>query len=118
MTSTEFSGLRGLVLAGGRSSRMGADKGLIDYHGLAQVDWLAELLREFCGSVHISVSRRQDRSADYPRSADYSRSADYPAGASIVDHQPGLGPAGGLLSAWKAIPDAAWLLVAVDMPGP
>lgn len=83
---------------------MGLDKGLIDYHGQAQVSWLAELLGEFCASVHVSVGSRQDQSGGYASMA------------TIVDRQPGLGPAGGLISAWKIVPDAAWLLVAVDMP--
>ncbi|MFT5737968.1 MAG: molybdopterin-guanine dinucleotide biosynthesis protein A, partial [Maribacter sp.] len=30
----------GLVLAGGKSTRMGVDKGLITYHGLPQRDYL------------------------------------------------------------------------------
>ena len=96
--------LQGLILAGGRSRRMGTDKGLIDYHGQAQVSWLAELLGEFCASVQVSVGPRQDQSGGYASMA------------TIVDHKPGLGPAGGLISAWTTSPDAAWLLVAVDMP--
>ena len=83
---------------------MGVDKGLIDYHGQAQASWLAELLGEFCASVRVSVGLRQDQSGEYASMA------------TIVDRQPGLGPAGGLITAWKMVPDAAWLLVAVDMP--
>ena len=83
---------------------MGTDKGLIDYHGQPQVSRLAELLGEFCASVHVSVGPRQDQSGGYA-------SVD-----TIIDHEPGLGPAGGLNSAWKTSPDSAWLLVAVDMP--
>ena len=104
MDANDTGALNGLILAGGRSSRMGLDKGLIDYHGQAQVSWLAELLGEFCASVHVSVGSRQDQSGGYASMA------------TIVDRQPGLGPAGGLISAWKIVPDAAWLLVAVDMP--
>lgn len=96
--------LQGLILAGGRSRRMGTDKGLIDYHGQAQVSWLAELLDDFCASVHVSVGPRQDQTGGYASMV------------TIIDNEPGLGPAGGLISAWKTSPDAAWLLVAVDMP--
>ena len=84
MPANDAGALQGLILAGGRSSRMGVDKGLIDYHGQAQVSWLAELLGEFCASVRVSVGSRQRRSVGYA-------SMD-----TIVDHQPGLGPAGGL----------------------
>ena len=83
---------------------MGADKGLIDYHGQTQVDWLSELLGDYCASVHVSVSQEQDGSGVHASMA------------TIVDHDPGRGPAGGLVSAWRAVPDAAWLLVAVDLP--
>ena len=96
--------LQGLILSGGRSRRMGTDKGLIDYHGQAQVSWLAELLDNFCASVHVSVGPRQDQTGGYASMV------------TIIDNEPGLGPAGGLDSAWKTSPDAAWLLVAVDMP--
>ena len=83
---------------------MGADKGLIDYHGQAQVDWLADLLGDFCASVYVSVGPGQYRSGGYASMA------------TIVDDDPGRGPAGGLVSAWRTIPKAAWLLVAVDLP--
>ena len=96
--------LHGLVLAGGQSRRMGVDKGLIAYHGSPQVLWLARLLADFCASVRVSIGPRQQGESGYP------------ALATIVDADPGLGPAGGLLSAWKQVPDAAWLLVAVDLP--
>ena len=104
MPGSDSRALQGLILAGGRSRRMGADKGLIDYRGRTQVRWLADLLGEYCVSVRVSVSPRQQRSAGYASMA------------TIVDHEPGSGPAGGLMSAWRTDPDAAWLLVAVDLP--
>jgi len=64
----------------------------------------ADLLGEFCDSVHVSVGPRQDRAGDYAPTA------------TIVDREPGLGPAGGLMSAWRTAPDAVWLVVAVDLP--
>ena len=83
---------------------MGADKGLIDYHGQSQVDWLAKMLGDFCASVYVSVGPEQDGSGAYASMT------------TIVDDDPGRGPAGGLMSAWRTIPNAAWLLVAVDLP--
>ena len=104
MSASEPGALQGLVLAGGRSRRMSADKGLIDYHGQAQVQWLAELLGKFCANVHVSVGPQQDPLGGYSSMA------------TVVDREPGLGPAGGLMSAWRTDPHAAWLLVAVDLP--
>ena len=104
MPAIDSGALQGLILAGGRSRRMGADKGLIDYRGQTQVRWLADLLGEYCVSVRVSVGPRQERAAGYA------------AMATIVDREPGNGPAGGLMSAWRTAPGAAWLLVAVDLP--
>lgn len=83
---------------------MGEDKGLIPYRGQPQVIRLAQMLDEFCASVRVSVAARQLESAVY-------RALD-----TVVDAGPGLGPAGGLSAAWRAHPEAAWLLVAVDLP--
>ena len=95
---------QGLVLAGGRSRRMGEDKGLIAYRGQPQVVWLSQLLLEFCASVHVSIGPRQQDSSCYESLQ------------TIIDREPGRGPAGGLMSAWELDPGAAWLLVAVDLP--
>ena len=104
MPASDGSTLQGLVLAGGRSRRMGEDKGLIAYHGQPQVVWLSRLLLEFCASVLVSIGPGQQRSGGYASME------------TVVDRDPGRGPAGGLLSAWDIDPDAAWLLVAVDLP--
>jgi molybdenum cofactor guanylyltransferase len=95
--------LYGLVLAGGHSKRMGTDKGLIDYHGKPQREYMADLLAPRCESVFISC--RADQLADIP--APYRGLPD-----SFLD----LGPFGAILSAFRAYPDAAWLVVACDLP--
>ena len=46
--------LYGLVLAGGRSTRMGQDKSLISYHGKAQREYMADLLGQWCSRTFIS----------------------------------------------------------------
>ena len=95
--------LRGLVLAGGRSERMQTDKGALHYHTLDQRQHTAELLAEFCPDVRVSVRPEQ--------------AADLPAGLTpLPDTFLNLGPLGGLLSAFQADPNAAWLVLACDLP--
>jgi len=95
--------LRGLVLAGGRSERMQTDKGKLHYHGLDQRQHTAALLAEFCPDVRVSV--RPDQAAELP------------AGLQpLPDTFLGLGPLGGILSAFQADPNAAWLVLACDLP--
>ena len=95
--------LRGLVLAGGRSERMQTDKGTLHYHGLDQRQHTAELLREFCPDVRVSV--RADQTAGLPAGL-----------TALPDTFLNLGPLGGVLSAFQADPNAAWLVLACDLP--
>ena len=96
--------LRGLVLAGGQSRRMRADKALIDYHGKPQLHWVVELITPWCTSVRISV--RADQANEPVR-------AGLPM---IVDARVDAGPIAGILAAQACEPDAAWLVVACDLP--
>ena len=95
--------LHGLVLAGGKSQRMGKDKGAIDYHGKAQRIHLYELLQHFCSEVFLSG--RSEQIAEWQK--------DYPC---LPDTFTGLGPFGAILSAMRHNPRAAWLTVACDLP--
>jgi len=95
--------LNGLVLAGGRSKRMGFDKGAIQWHAKEQQYYLADLLKELCESVFISCRTDQQKEVD----SNYNTLAD-----TFID----LGPYGAILSAFRAHPDKAWLVVACDLP--
>ena len=102
--SSKENPLHGLVLAGGRSSRMGSDKALITYHGSNQLVHTSELLQQQCHEVFISC--REDQAAKY-------REFGFPL---IIDSYLGIGPLGGLLSAQRNIPSAAWVIAACDLP--
>lgn len=95
--------LTGLVLMGGRSTRMGTDKSRLDYHGKPQREYLTDLLTTYCSAVYWSVSAEQ--AAALPD-----------ASHLIVDQYPNAGPLGGILSAMDAQPGRAWLVVACDLP--
>ena len=101
MTST--AKLYGLVLSGGKSTRMGTDKGLISYHGVPQREYLYDLLSEVCEETFISL--REEQQAELPSKMQ-----------TIVDLNEFKGPYNGLLSAHKKHPEAAWLVLACDLP--
>ncbi|MDP7741423.1 MAG: molybdopterin-guanine dinucleotide biosynthesis protein B [Lentisphaeria bacterium] len=101
---TESRPLYGLVLAGGRSTRMQQDKAALDYHGKPQVRHAGELLGSHCAKTFVSV--RGEQSAD-------AAVHDLP---QICDRHLGFGPMGGILSAMHEHPEAAWLVLACDLP--
>ena len=94
----------GLVLAGGRSSRMQRDKAALQYHGRTQLEWAVDLLRPHVERVFVSV--RPDQRDDPVR-------AKYP---QIVDRYDNLGPIAGIVSAQAEHPQVAWLVLACDLP--
>ena len=97
--------LRGLVLAGGLSQRMQADKGRLRYGaaGREQREVAAGLLAEVCEEVLVSCRAEQV--------------AELPAGLQpLPDTFLGLGPLGGILSAFRRDPNTAWLVLACDLP--
>ena len=51
--------LYGLVLAGGKSTRMKIDKSILHYHGKTQVEHGFELLQKYCAKVFISNREEQ-----------------------------------------------------------
>lgn len=95
--------LKGLVLAGGQSVRMGHDKGAMAWHGKEQRYHMADLLRELCEEVYISCRAEQQAHLE-------------PAYSTLPDTFTGLGPYGAILSAFREDPEAAWLVVACDLP--
>ena len=96
--------LNGLVLAGGRSRRMGQDKALLLRDGQSQLSYVADLLGEVTDQVYVSA--RPDQQDD-PERARY---------ATIVDRYDDIGPVAGILSAMDTQPETDWLVVACDLP--
>ena len=98
--------LHGLLLAGGKSSRMGCDKASMVFgdDGLTQAGRALRLLRQFCGPVYLSLREGQP----------------VPAGGEGVpvlrDAPGGQGPLAGILAAFRQARGAAWLVMACDLP--
>jgi molybdopterin-guanine dinucleotide biosynthesis protein A len=103
INNTQQAPLYGLVLAGGKSRRMGFDKGAINWHGKEQRYYMADLLCTICDQVFISCRPEQQ----------HNIAAGYNA---LPDTFTGLGPYGAILSAFKANPNVAWLVIACDLP--
>ena len=94
--------VKALVLAGGQSTRMGQDKVDIAYHGLPQWQYLRQLLSKNGLEVFISCRREQ--------------AVHFEGLPVVTDTFTGLGPLGAILSAFRHDPDAAWLVLACDLP--
>ena len=94
----------GLVLAGGKSRRMGQDKALLQREGKSQIGYLVALLEPLLDRVFVSA--RQDQS-DEPERQRY---------AQIIDRYADMGPVAGILTAMEDYPDADWVVVACDLP--
>ena len=96
--------LKALILAGGKSTRMGEDKGHLKYFGTHQTHYLFDKLKNVVDDVYVSVRSEQ---------CQHEHVKDLP---QIVDQFPSAGPMAGILSAQHFDPTAAWLVVAVDLP--
>jgi molybdopterin-guanine dinucleotide biosynthesis protein A len=103
--SGENTRIKGLVLAGGKSVRMGLDKGMMMWHGKPQRYYMADMLAQLCDEVYISC--REEQVADI--AAPYNTLTDNPLYA-------GSGPTAAILSAFELYPDSNWLVVACDLP--
>lgn len=94
----------GLLLSGGASRRMSRDKAQLEYCGEPQLLRAWRLLSAVTGKAFVSV--REDQ-----------RSEPLRAGLPMLaDSYDSTGPAAGILSAQGAYPDAAWLVLACDLP--
>jgi molybdenum cofactor guanylyltransferase len=93
--------LFGLVLSGGRSERMGTDKGWLAIHGISQREFVFNLLSGVCTRVFTSCNIDQQIGSNLN---------------PIVDRYPVRGPLNGILSAFHEYPTNAFFAIAVDMP--
>lgn len=94
-----------LLLSGGSSRRMRTDKALLEYAGRPQLLRTWEMLQEVnVAKVVVSIN---------PEQCEEAVRAGLP---TLVDRIDSVGPVAGLLSAQMAEPDAAWMVVACDLP--
>jgi molybdopterin-guanine dinucleotide biosynthesis protein A len=91
-TAAGATELSGFVLAGGKSTRMGQDKALLNWYGVTLLDHMVELLRRVADPVQV-VGRDP-----------------------FPDRLPGLGPLSGIATGLETSSTDANLFVAVDLP--
>ena len=90
--------VKGLVLVGGKSTRMGTDKSVLDYYGKPQKEVAKELLESTHLETFYSVRNSSEKEDE------------------IHDTFLNLGPFGGICSAFQKNPNVAWLVLAIDLP--
>ena len=103
--NSRAAGAAAIVLAGGRSSRMGEPKALLDWHGEPLVHHVAGILAQVCRPVIVVAAAGQ--------------SVPLPQGVEIaVDAAPGRGPLEGVAAGIRALDgrSQAIFLAAVDLP--
>lgn len=103
LTAVDYTAL---LLCGGRSSRMGRDKGLLTYAGQT---WAASLYqrlqRSSCERVVLSI--RHDQAPEYLRTI--------PAALVVADETEDQGPIGGMVAAYHRFPCTHLLVIPCDM---
>jgi molybdopterin-guanine dinucleotide biosynthesis protein A len=97
--------LFGLVVCGGKSTRMGTDKSQLVYHGKPQSDYVYDMMMPFCDEVFLSCNRDQVWCIE--------------SGRKVITDLPeyeNIGPMAALLSAFHHGPQHNWLVIGCDYP--
>jgi molybdopterin-guanine dinucleotide biosynthesis protein A len=106
---TRHRQVAGFILAGGASSRMGRDKGLLDFDGVPLILHTARLLEPLVGEVTVVGSPIRYRKLGLRTIADNAQTQ---LGADCL----GSGPLAGIASALAETRSAWNLIVACDLP--
>jgi len=93
--------IKGLILCGGKSSRMGQDKALIDFEGKTLLNHATDLFETLDIEFFLSINAGQQKLRDHYRCVEDS-----------FEH---IGPLGGIVSALRAL-SSNLLVIPVDMP--
>lgn len=95
--------ITGIVLSGGKSTRMGREKGLVNYGGKPLVSYSIQALESLCSNILLSANKNLDSYKKF--------------GFRIVhDEVKGIGPLGGLLACLKQSDTQYNLVLSCDMP--
>ena len=95
------NGITGIVLAGGKSKRMGTEKGLINFRGKSMIQYAIEVLEPICDQIIISANSNSYDSLPYPKFSDIF---------------PNSGPMGGIYTGLLNSRNDLNLVLSCDMP--
>ena len=93
--------ITGIVLSGGKSSRMGTEKGLVKWRGKALIEYSLDALQKVCDQIIISSNKDCYSYLDLP---------------VVKDEIENCGPMGGIYSCMKAYPSDIYVVVSCDVP--
>lgn len=103
MSQINKDDITGIILAGGKSSRMGKDKALFDFNGKTLVSYAIEALKPICGQLMISANLPQEKYAAF--------------GLPVIsDEIKDVGPMGGILTCLKHSATQHNLVISCDTP--
>lgn len=94
--------ITGIVLAGGKSSRMGLDKGTCNFNNKPLVEYAIEVLKPFCGKILLSANNI-DAYNKYPYEV-------------IPDEISSIGPLGGIFTCLKKSKTSHNFILSCDTP--
>lgn len=93
--------ITGIILAGGKSKRMGTDKGLMDWNGKPMVTYAIEALNRYCSKILISTTNNEYEVFNLDL---------------VPDSIPDLGPIGGLLTCLNISDTQTCICLPCDLP--
>ncbi|MEZ5198543.1 MAG: molybdenum cofactor guanylyltransferase [Bacteroidales bacterium] len=101
MSENKIGDLNGIVLCGGRSKRMGKEKGLCLLKEKPMITYAIDLCNRFCNSIIIGANNPDYISFGYP---------------VINDEIAGIGPLGGIYTCLKSSPSDDNFILSCDIP--
>ena len=93
--------ITGIILAGGKSRRMGTEKGLIEFDGKPLIQYAIEALEPLCDTILISTNGHSYDLFSYQK---------------VADKFPNSGPMGGIYSCLKISKSDKNIVLSCDMP--
>jgi molybdopterin-guanine dinucleotide biosynthesis protein A len=99
MASGNF--ITGIILSGGKSRRMGRDKGLIRFKGKLLIHYATDLMHELADEIIISTNNEDYKKLNYP---------------TVSDNYKDVGPLGGIEAALRHSDNKINLLAPCDNP--